>query len=115
MTFHVPKRHKYGAKKTVVDGITFPSKAEALRYAELKILLRAGQIADLTRQPRFPLVVAGQLVGTYIADFSYTDVATGKSVVEDVKSPATRTDVYRLKIKLLRALHGIDVVEVQRS
>lgn len=110
-----PSRNKYGAKKTVVDGITFASKAEAIRYAELKLLQRAGLILDLKLQPKFPLVVSGKLVATYIADFSFTDVTTKLSVVEDVKSPATRTDAYRIKVKLLFALHGVEVTEIQRS
>lgn len=110
-----PRRNKYGATKTTLDGITFASKAEAIRYAELKLLQRAGQIKDLQCQPRFPLVVSGKLVATYIADFSFTDMTTGLAVVEDVKSPATRTDTYRLKVKLLFALHGVTVTEVQRS
>jgi hypothetical protein len=110
-----PSRSKYGSVKTTLDGITFASKAEALRYAELKLLQRAGLIANLVIQPRFPLVVSGVLVATYIADFSYTEEKTQLPVVEDVKSPATRTDVYRLKIKLLHVLHGIRVSEIQRS
>ena len=31
-------RSKYGAIRTTIDGITFASKAEARRYAELQIL-----------------------------------------------------------------------------
>jgi len=34
--------NKYGAKKTVVDNITFDSKKEAARYQELKLLEKAG-------------------------------------------------------------------------
>lgn len=34
-------------------------------------------------------------------------------VVEDVKSPATRTRTYLDKRKLMREIHGIEVKEVQ--
>lgn len=40
---------KYKAKKTEYDGIMFDSKKEAQRYAELKILERAGVIKNLQR------------------------------------------------------------------
>lgn len=39
--------HKYNAKKTVVDGIAFDSKKEAMRYKELKELERVGKIDRL--------------------------------------------------------------------
>ena len=42
-----------------------------------------GPISDLVLQPWFPLVVNGELVGTYVADFQYVD-GDGQLVVEDV-------------------------------
>lgn len=106
--------HKFGAKRTEFDGISFASKAEALRYAELKILQRAGQISDLELQPKFPLIVNNQLIGTYIGDFAYVDGRSHERVIEDVKSPATKTDLYRLKAKLVLAIHGVAIREVMR-
>ena len=103
---------KYRAQPTEVDGIRFASKAEARRYGFLKIRRMAGEIADLECQPRFPLRVNDQLICTYVADFRYRDLKTGKVVVEDVKSDPTRTPLYRIKAKLLKTLHGIDIVEV---
>lgn len=107
--------HKFRAKATEIDGIKFASKAEATRYSELKLLERARQIEGLELQPKFRMVVNDALICTYIADFAYRLPNTDRKIVEDVKSPATRTEVYRLKIKLLAALHGIEVTEVQRS
>jgi hypothetical protein len=101
---------KYGAIRTEVDGITFASKAEARRYAELRLLLDAGAIYDLTLQPRFDLSVNGVKIGTYVADFRYVDGETHEILVEDVKG--VRTPVYRLKAKLVKALYGITVQEV---
>jgi hypothetical protein len=103
---------KFGNQPTVVDGMRFASKAEAQRYAWLKLAQAAGEIEGLECQPRFPLKVEGQLICTYVADFRYREVRTGRVVVEDVKSAPTRTPVYRLKAKLLAALHGIEIVEV---
>ena len=102
---------KYRAVPTVVDNILFASKKEANRYFELKVLLKAGQITDLVCHPRFPLVVQGTKVCTYVADFQYCDT-DGKLVVEDVKSKPTMTPAYRLKRKLLQITQGITIREV---
>lgn len=100
---------KFRAKPTITDGIRFASKAESRRYSELKALERAGVISFLELQPRFPLIVNGQHVCTYIGDFRFME--NGKSVTEDVKGH--RTDEYRLKRKLLLATHpGIDHREI---
>lgn len=103
---------KYGNEPTVIDGKRFASKAEARRYGFLKVQQMAGEIADLECQPRFPLRVDGVLICTYVADFRYRDLRSGEVVVEDVKSAPTRTPVYRIKAKLLKALEGVTVVEV---
>jgi len=102
------KRAKYGAVATVVDGYRFDSKSEARHYEVLRCLERTGQITGLVVHPRFPLVVMGQRVGTYVADMMYTEA--GKQIVVDVKG--VRTPLYRLKAKLLRALYGITITEV---
>ena len=104
-----PRRNKFGAVRTEFDGQTFASKAEARRYANLRLLSKIGEIADLETQPSFPLVVNGQKVCTYIADFRYRVVATGAVIVEDVKGGPTATPTFKLKVKLLKALHGISV------
>lgn len=101
-------RSKYGAKKTEVDGFVFASKREAARYSELKTLERAGEIQHLQLQPRFPCFVEGKLICTYIADFQYHD-KEGRHV-EDAKG--YKTDVYKLKKKLVEALYGIVIEEV---
>lgn len=107
-------RSKYGNRKTEVDGVVFDSKAEADRWLELKLLHRAGRISCLIRQPEFPITVNGCTVARYIADFEYRDL-DGKRIVEDLKGGAkggTRTAVYRLKRKLVAAIHGIEITEV---
>lgn len=103
------KPHKYGAVATTVDGIRFPSKKEANRYRELKILEKAGQIFHLTLQPKFSIDINGVHICNYFADFQYLD-ADAKKIVEDVKG--VKTPVYKLKKKLVKAIHGIDIVEV---
>lgn len=96
--------HKYGAKKTEVDGITFDSKSEAKRYQELKLLERGGAIQNLSLQPRFLLQEGfydeweDKKVRAieYVADFQYDE--NGITIVEDVKG--MKTSDYKIKRKL---------------
>ena len=102
--------NKYRNKKTVLDGITFDSMKEAKRYKQLKIFERAGLIKDLKLQVPFVLIDKtsyGRAI-KYVADFVYTE--DNKMVVEDVKG--VRTDVYRLKKRLLAERYGIVIKEV---
>ena len=102
-------RSKYRAIKTEVDGIMFDSKKEAGRYVELKKRLDAGIIQDLKLQPKFDCIINGKKICTYRADFEYLLVdeigpqgQISYYVVEDVKG--YKTDVYKLKKKLVEAL-----------
>lgn len=94
-------RNKYGSKKTVIDGITFDSKKEAARWVELKALEASGAITKLERQLSFPFVLNGVKICTYRCDFAYFDPRVSKRIYEDVKG--YRTDIYRLKKKMLHA------------
>ena len=98
---------KYHNTKTVADGIKFDSKLEAERYAQLKILERAGVIRDLELQPSFELLPSFRKNGktwrktVYKADFRYILADGDRIIIEDVKgSTAVITDVFRLKQKL---------------
>lgn len=101
------RRSKYGAKKTVVDGITFDSMAEATRYSTLKIVQAAGLIRSLRLQVPYDITVNGQKVCRYVADFVY--IENGNEVVEDVKG--MKTPVYNLKKKLMKAVFGVVIFE----
>ncbi len=115
-------RSKYGAKVVYVNGLRFDSQREAQRYAELTLLVSAGEIVDLEIHPGFPLMVAElhtddpptvfHCIGHYHADFRYRNVRTGNIIVEDVKSKPTKTEAYRLRKKFIEAQHGIVIVEV---
>lgn len=105
-----PKRNKYGAQKTDVDGIRFDSKREATRYQDLKVMELAGVISDLKLQVTYPLVVEGIKIADYRCDFEYLE--DGQKVVEDTKSDFTRKLLwYRMKKKLMLALHSIEIRE----
>ncbi len=92
---------------------------EASRYAELKLLLRAGQIRNLRLQVRFELLPAIQYQGArrkttgadYVADFVYFDVQKGAEVIEDCKG--ARTAIFKLKKHMMKALLGLEVFETK--
>ena len=107
---------KYRNKRVqTVDGL-FDSIREYRRWQELKLLEKAGEIGNLHRQTPFGLIppqrVNGKLVERgvkYIADFTYI-TKDGKFVVEDAKG--MKTDVYKIKRKLMLQVHGIQIREV---
>ena len=101
---------KYGNSKA--NG--FDSKKEANRYAELKLMERAGLIQNLRRQVRYELIPSQYKDGkclyrscTYVADFVYTQNC--ETVVEDTKG--FKTPEYIIKKKLMYQVHGIVIRE----
>ena len=121
-------QNKYGNQKITIDGETFDSKREALRWQELKLAESADAIRDLKRQVRFEVIPAqrepdergakggikkGKTIERkveYVADFTYIDTQTGELVVEDTKG--MRTPEYIIKRKLMLQVHGIRIREV---
>lgn len=101
------KKPKYHNKKVIVDGIEFDSIREGNRYVMLRLMEKAGGISDLKLQQWFILEVNGRVVCRYKADFTY--LRDGKKIVEDTKG--YRTEIYRLKCKLMWAVHGIEILE----
>lgn len=100
--------NKYHAKKTkCVHGHIHDSKKEALRCAELHMLMWEGSIKNLILQKEYVLVPARKYPDmpserklSYVADFVYIDTATGKLIVEDTKG--YRTKDYIMKRKLFK-------------
>ena len=127
---------KYKNTPVEYDGINFDSKREAMRYAELKLLERAGKITYLRRQVKFELIPAqyeaverwsdktGKRLKdgkrllekecSYIADFVYC--MDGRRVVEDVKGYRDPQSAgyakFVIKRKLMLYVHGIKIQEV---
>lgn len=100
---------KYHSVQAVVDGIVFASRKEAARYQELRLSEKAGIISDLRLQVPYELIpkCGRNRAIKYIADFEYRE--NGKTVVEDCKG--MRTEVYRIKKKLMRFIKGIEIRE----
>ena len=125
------KNKYYNIKTRTSDGLVFDSQREALRWEQLLLLQKAGNITDLQRQVVYELIPAqyetypryskkgerlkdGQRLlerkVEYVADFVYTDATTGENIVEDSKG--MRTKDYIIKRKLLLAVHGIKIKEI---
>lgn len=122
------KGNKYGNRKIAFNGQTFDSKKEMRHYTELLLLEKAGKIKDLQHQVKFQLIPAqrepdiigpkgghkpGKLIErevSYVADFVYTDLQTGQTVVVDTKG--FRTKEYTIKRKMMLYFHGIRIKEV---
>ncbi len=111
-----PNRNKFSAQRTTVDGVTFDSKREAARWAELNLLRKAGEIKDLHRQVVIPLKGSeGPLLSRkglqmrLTVDFSYILVSTGETIYEDAKGMPTRD--YEVR-RAIAAAQGVEVIEV---
>jgi hypothetical protein len=102
------KANKFGARRTVADGITFDSKREAEVYGELKLLERDGRISGFERQRKFNLIVNGEIIGSYRADFAFIDhEQDSKFRVIDVKGVITRD--FRRVQKIIKAIYNIEI------
>ena len=87
----------------------FHSKKEANRAQELQLLERAGKIKNLRMQVPYVIIPKqeGEREARYVLDFQYEQ--GGKMVYEDCKG--YRTDVFILKRKLMKLVHGITILE----
>ncbi len=104
---------KYNNQKIRVGGEVFDSKREYNRWCELRLLERSGIICNLQRQVKFRLIDSQKTSERterpcdYIADFVYYE--KGSRVVEDCKG--MRTDVYKIKRKLMLEKYNISIKE----
>ena len=119
---------KYHNRKVrTSDGIVHDSRKEAVRWNDLKLMEKAGEITELKRQMEFLLIppqyeeieTAGRKKKTkrklvergcvYRADFVYHD-KNGEMVLEDTKGYTTKD--YIIKRKLMLYVYGIRIREV---
>ena len=79
---------------------------------------RAGSIKELQLQKEFELQPAFSLNNKkiraikYVCDFYYYDNNKQMYVVEDVKSEATKTQVYKITKKMMQYKYKIEISEV---
>ena len=103
---------KYRNVKCTYNGIKFDSIGERDRYKVLELEEKAGEIHNLKTQVKFPIIVNGIKVCTYIADYTYYRKENLKIAdtltVEDYKGVIT--GLFTLKKKLMKAVYGIDIL-----
>lgn len=97
-------RHKFNAKRTDIDGISFSSKKEAVFYSSLKLRQSAGDILFFLRQVPFHLPGGVR----YVVDF-VTFNADGSVHFIDVKG--FKTSEYLMKKKMVEATYPIEIEE----
>lgn len=99
------KKSYYNTSKTTngLDGKWYDSMLEASYANELYAKLKNKEIKDYETQVRMDLIVNGYKVCTYIADFIVTHLDDSKEICE---TKGWATDYFKLKWKLLEALHG---------
>lgn len=102
------KPRKYRNEPIEIDGMRFDSKKEGNYYCQLKLLRMAGEVEWFTRQVPFWLPGNIKLVVDFLVRFS-----DGRVELHDSKSKITAANrVYINKKKQLKALYGLDIVEV---
>lgn len=94
---------KWKNKPTIYDGIRFASIGEKDCYRDLRLIEKARQISNLRLQPRYKLVVNGELICIYVADFEFLEIKTNGIVAIEFKG--YETEVYKLKAKLFKVLY----------
>lgn len=104
---------KYRNVQTEYNGIKYMSKKEADYAAQLDWQRKAKnpkeKVIEVEVQVPFQIILNNIKICKYLADFK-VKYADGHEEIIDVKG--VRTDVYRLKKKLVEAQYGIKIIEV---
>lgn len=95
--------------------IYLQSKAEYIRYKDLRLMQHGGVIYELTVHPAWDITIDGVHICKAVMDFAYRDSQTHACVVEDVKGNQKRDELAKVKRRLVRAVHGhkVKVVRVR--
>ena len=111
---------KYNNRKVRFLGETFDSMLECERYMYLKALEQQKVISNLQRQVKYVLLSSQKDSKQQktiecgipsLSDFVYKKGS--QTIVEDVKG--MKTDVYKIKRKLMLYFHGIRIKEVTKE
>ena len=111
------KTNKFNAVRCSFDGETFDSLKELKFYQQLKNQMKASdpafKVLSIERQPRYDIVISGQKIAFYKADFKVV-YADGKIRYFDVKGlkSGSAYQLFRLKKKIIEALYNISIEEI---
>lgn len=97
-------QNKYHAIPKRYNGRNYHSTLEADYSATLDLLVKAKELKLVEPQPKFRLDVNGKHICNIIPDFLVVD-KDGLEAIHEVKSPASMTPTWKIKWRLLQALH----------
>lgn len=105
-----------GNIRTEYNGVMYHSIKEADYARQLDIRVKGKDIKSWQGQVAFPIVINGEPICKYIADFVvvYPD---GRQEIIDVKPFDKRTgkfllkDIYKIKKKLVEAIYKVKIIE----
>lgn len=98
-----PRKSKYGAVKTWVDGICFDSKKEAEKYNALKLLAKCGLIKGFLYHGKIILAEGldkDSQALTYVPDFV---VIKEDGTADIIDTKGMETPEFKIKMKTLKA------------
>jgi hypothetical protein len=113
-------KSKFGNKKTVVDDITFDSKAESIYYQQLKWLKQSRQIKEFKLQPRYLLLEGFKKNGKtfrkteYVADFEVHNLDDSVQVI-DIKGAITKEFAIKRKLFERKYLNSITLLKYDKK
>lgn len=96
---------KYRASPTEIDGVRFASKREARYYESLKLAKISGELTFFLRQTPFHLPGGVKYVCDFVEFWKNGDVRF-------VDCKGFKTDMYKVKKKLVEATYPIEILEV---
>lgn len=104
--------NKYRNTKVQYEGIKFDSIKERDYYIQLQLQMKAIQpeykVLNIELQVPYPIFINNKKICTYIADF----VVTYKDRAEVIDVKGFKTQIYKLKKKLVEAIYGITIKEI---
>ena len=119
-----PRANKFNAVRTVTENAAYDSKHEASRIESLFVLEQAGVICNLRVHPIYDLVVGGVHIAKYEADANF--LVKKEFVLHTLDGPLTlmpgefctvdakgcKTPAYKMKRRLMKGIHQIEVLEI---
>lgn len=95
------KKNKYGAKKQSYNGVKYDSTLEAKVAEDLDWQLKVGDLVEVKRQVKIPLMVNKVLICNYYCDFRTVDK---HGQVKYVEAKGMELPVWLIKKKLFLAM-----------
>lgn len=95
------KKNKYSAKKQTYNGTKYDSTLEAKVAEDLDWQLKAGELVEIKKQVKIPLMVNKILICNYYCDFRVIDKNGG---IRYIEAKGMELPLWQVKKKLFLAL-----------